>query len=446
MEKYREDFAKGEPSQELRKTPPATRFENLLPLEQVHDEDFEEICRVIAKQETGVVRANFKRKRGVGQFGADVEGFSEDQLPILVVSAKRYKTIRPHLLEKWGHAFRNCWQDQWEGKGVERFVIAVTVKLNNDSLNTEIRNEVVRFKELGIQYDIWGLDELTEKLSTRPDIIGKYMHPAWVEVISNRLPQSQPDFTLQLSLKGPLKKIRRLSDDVVVDLAVDKAKVLETHKEPELTAEQNVQPEAQENGSKRFLSEEEMYFRQEAEQKQSDANPDLLAGWLEWRAKDLNVHANAIRIQARDHTKEARKYSYFASNLWDKIKTERKSGSDDLAETLSEEWRDLLNKSDSEVGLASAANDKADDVDLTSDIFRKLARDAAEILRLKARSEKLGCTFEQCAIESSYPILRRARLYRGARRLTASVWKWSKISALLLAVMLVLGFCARLSE
>ncbi|RWA58063.1 hypothetical protein [Mesorhizobium sp.] len=163
--------------------PPATTSQRHLPLEKVHDEDFEAICVDICEKERGIVRADVKRTRGVGQFGVDVEGFSADQKPALVISCKRYQRIGPANLTEWGTDFLKHLDVHWKGKGVEKFVIAVTVELNDDNLNDRIRTERTRFKTLGLEYEVWGLSQLTSKLRRLSDTVAQYFHPGWVQVI-----------------------------------------------------------------------------------------------------------------------------------------------------------------------------------------------------------------------------------------------------------------------
>lgn len=149
----------------------------------MQDENFEFICVDIAERETDVVQADLKRDRGVAQFGADVEGFSKEHAPILVISAKRYQKVTPASLLSWGTKFLDSYETHWAGKGVQRFVIAATVEFNDDDLNEAIREEKKRFSGFGIAYEAWGLRQLTNKLRNLPRVVATYMHPGWVPII-----------------------------------------------------------------------------------------------------------------------------------------------------------------------------------------------------------------------------------------------------------------------
>ncbi len=77
----------------------------MLPLQEIHDEDFEDLCVELTEREAGVTRAELKRSRGVAQFGVGVEGFDRKQAPSVVLSAKRHKRVRPSKLKGWSDDF-----------------------------------------------------------------------------------------------------------------------------------------------------------------------------------------------------------------------------------------------------------------------------------------------------------------------------------------------------
>ncbi|MDJ0931293.1 hypothetical protein [Breoghania sp.] len=173
---------KGQPSDELRSLPPAPN-QRLLSLQETHDEDFEKILVAISEKEPGIVRAELKRTSGVAQFGVDVEGFSEDQKPVLVISCKRYKRIQSSDLTTWSNDFLNHINGHWKDKGVERFVLAVSVELKNYALNDNIIAERACFKEVGLGYEVCVLNKLTGNIRTISHTILEYFHAGWLEAI-----------------------------------------------------------------------------------------------------------------------------------------------------------------------------------------------------------------------------------------------------------------------
>lgn len=162
--------------------PPAPN-QRRLPLHDMHDEDFEEILADVAEREPSIVRAELKRISGVAQYGVDIEGFSEEQNPVLVISCKCYKRIQPANLTEWSTDFLKHVGGHWKEKGVKRFVLAASVELNDDDLNAQIATESSRFRAVGIRYEIWGLKKLTDKLRPIPYAIVKFFQPGWLETI-----------------------------------------------------------------------------------------------------------------------------------------------------------------------------------------------------------------------------------------------------------------------
>lgn len=65
--------------------------ERLLPVLAVGSIKFEELCcDLVRKEFKDAQRSSLKRKRGVAQYGVDVEGFDLDAEPFVVISAKCY--------------------------------------------------------------------------------------------------------------------------------------------------------------------------------------------------------------------------------------------------------------------------------------------------------------------------------------------------------------------
>ncbi len=208
----RAETVKGNPDPDLLKLPPATRSQRLLPLQLVNDKDFEFICVDIAEREPEIQQADLKRVDGVAQFGVDVEAFSADHRPTLVISSKRYQAIAPGDIARWNNDFLKFWDSHWRERGVQRFVLSVTVELNDDTLNERIAAEARRFRDLGIAYEVWGLKQLTSRLQNLRPTINRYFHPAWIEVICG------PEFSISLS-SGASSTIGAAADQISRGLA-----------------------------------------------------------------------------------------------------------------------------------------------------------------------------------------------------------------------------------
>ncbi|MBP6013488.1 MAG: hypothetical protein KBA31_14780 [Alphaproteobacteria bacterium] len=156
----------------------------------MHDQDFEALCTDLAERQPGIIRAELKQTKGVRQFGVDVEAFSETQQPVLVISCKRYQAISVQNVRDWGSDFLKHWDGHWKSRGVKRFVLAVSVPLNDDDLNEVFRKEATRFEERGVAYEPWGTQKLTTLLREAPEIIAAHFPTGWRETIAGYEPQA----------------------------------------------------------------------------------------------------------------------------------------------------------------------------------------------------------------------------------------------------------------
>ncbi|RUW36032.1 hypothetical protein EOA60_03430, partial [Mesorhizobium sp. M1A.F.Ca.IN.020.06.1.1] len=100
-------------------TPPSNAVPSLsnewvLPLVAVGSLRFEHLCLdILRKEYKEAQRTSLKRKRGVPQFGVDVEGFDQDSEPFVVISAKCYKDIEGWHLAPWTEDFTKHLEGHW---------------------------------------------------------------------------------------------------------------------------------------------------------------------------------------------------------------------------------------------------------------------------------------------------------------------------------------------
>ncbi|MEP9355085.1 hypothetical protein ABLE93_15975 [Xanthobacter sp. KR7-65] len=128
-------------------------------------------------------RSSLKRKRGVAQYGVDVEGFNLDAEPFVVISAKCYADIRGRFLGPWVKDFTDHLGDHWKDKHVEHFVLAVSHECNDDDINDAARRITAELKASGIQFHLWHSHKITELMKDDPVLVGRYFHRHWVEAI-----------------------------------------------------------------------------------------------------------------------------------------------------------------------------------------------------------------------------------------------------------------------
>ena len=128
---------------------------------------FENFCLRLAAREPGIAWAVLKNKIGDPQYGVDIEGYSADNKPTLVISCKGHKTVRPNDIKNWGRDFLKHWEDHWKAQGVQVFILALTVA-EHDKLTRVISSLSPQFQQYGIQLIPWWSDTLTEKATASP--------------------------------------------------------------------------------------------------------------------------------------------------------------------------------------------------------------------------------------------------------------------------------------
>lgn len=127
---------------------------------------FEDFCVRLAMREKGISWAVHK-DRGKKQYGVDVEGYSVENKPVLVISCKRVTKATPSNIDEWLNEFLNHWDSHWKDKGVQTFVLALTVEPNT-KLNDAINRNTPAFSNHGISLIPWWPVRLTDKAISSP--------------------------------------------------------------------------------------------------------------------------------------------------------------------------------------------------------------------------------------------------------------------------------------
>lgn len=185
-------------------TPPSIHRHPVLPLVDIGSRKFEELCRDIMRQVYPDYRIALKRRSGQDQFGVDVEGFDDLQSPVTVVSAKCYKHIPAWEFRAWIEDFTKHLEGHWKGKGVQEFIIAVSVEANDDDMNDAARELAVQLRARGIRFRLWDSVELSELLRKDPRLIDRYFNEAWVKALSaDGGPGTPVAASIPFSVSGP---------------------------------------------------------------------------------------------------------------------------------------------------------------------------------------------------------------------------------------------------
>lgn len=125
---------------------------------------------------------------GVGgerQYGVD--GLAEpltDAGGSVAMSAKCYERTDPPTLVKWSDQFLHHHKSIWKDKNV-RFFVLTTAAINITSVKniTQIRKEKLRFLKLGIEYEVWGPEQLYNRIRTSRSAVRRFLGEIWHQII-----------------------------------------------------------------------------------------------------------------------------------------------------------------------------------------------------------------------------------------------------------------------
>jgi hypothetical protein len=180
---------------------PAQRVEDILPFGSLAWAKFEQLCAEILENQPGITRVEMKRIEGVAQYGADIEGFDENHATERVISCKRHKRIKKGEIATWIDDFAKYWQAHWRHRGVREFILAVTVQLNNDRLNEEIKASAATLRTLGVTLVVWSARTLTAKLKIDRLAVSRHFNPVWADAICGP-PEAMTVGSLPLARQG----------------------------------------------------------------------------------------------------------------------------------------------------------------------------------------------------------------------------------------------------
>lgn len=144
------------------------------------DMAFQELCRDLYQKEPNISAADVFGPSGQAQFGVDVQalhrnddGISVGQCKCVVPNGLTVGLIRKASEEFLRHL------DYWRERGVRRFILFVSPDTSKTQINEEYQRQRTAFRELGLEYELWGQATLVSKLRPHPDIVRTYLLEHW---------------------------------------------------------------------------------------------------------------------------------------------------------------------------------------------------------------------------------------------------------------------------
>lgn len=138
------------------------------------------MCCALLSKEPDIISADLFGRPREPQFGIDVEGKIEDNNGVVVISCKCYSTIKRGNMSSWSDAFLDHWSTYWRGRNVRRFILATAADVKSSARQKEIDTERIRFKDIGVAYEVWAPRHLQEKIRINPGLVSQFLGHEWV--------------------------------------------------------------------------------------------------------------------------------------------------------------------------------------------------------------------------------------------------------------------------
>ena len=122
---------------------------------------------------------------------------------------KKIRDVSDEFLEHWGY---------WSSQGVTRFILFVACDMSNARRQGEILKQKKRFRELGVEYEVWSAAQIRNKLMPHGQLVSEYLGEHWVPIICGKessiehLAVGHGSLAPQIVSAAVLKQVDRLSE------------------------------------------------------------------------------------------------------------------------------------------------------------------------------------------------------------------------------------------
>ena len=183
------DFPPLTPPVDLSRAPPLHEM-------NTHPKRFEGLTAQLLGLESHLHRATLFGIGGEAQFGLDAIAERLDGSGFEGASCKCWRSVQPSNLTTWSDEFLKHLEPRWREQPIRRFIL-VTAAENITQVNVlaQVALERERFKDVGIEYEVWGPDDVTRRLSGDRPTTQRFLDDVW----ANRLCGAAPADVAALS-------------------------------------------------------------------------------------------------------------------------------------------------------------------------------------------------------------------------------------------------------
>jgi len=165
---------------------------------------FQELCRGLLAVQGDFIDCRIYGDNGEKQFGIDIRCNRKTGI-LEVAQSKCYKNFTPaEIVEASNKFFENI--QFWQNEGVKKFILIVACRISSRKANDQISIERQRFKDVGIDYELWDAIRIRDILRDNPKLIYTHIENSqfWSEQICGQVTASpftnQPGFGVSLLL------------------------------------------------------------------------------------------------------------------------------------------------------------------------------------------------------------------------------------------------------
>lgn len=146
---------------------------------EIDELKFEEMCRTLLDAQPDILGCDRFGVRGQAQSGVDLIGRLKAG-GLVVAQCKRYARVTAALVEVASDDFFDEWE-YWCQQDVRRFILLLASSASQRKVGEAILKQQARFREQGVEYDVWDDGRIAQRLAPHRAIVARFMSPAWAD-------------------------------------------------------------------------------------------------------------------------------------------------------------------------------------------------------------------------------------------------------------------------
>jgi hypothetical protein len=141
-----------------------------------HPKRFERMSAQLLALDKRFIEADLFGIDGEAQFGVDATARCVEGGGIAVQSSKCYAHVTTSHLTEWSGDFLQHYDKVWKSKHVRYFFLSIAAtNITSTRVLAQIQEEKQRFLVFGIQYEVWGPEQLYEFIRAHRHLVRRFL-------------------------------------------------------------------------------------------------------------------------------------------------------------------------------------------------------------------------------------------------------------------------------